>query len=43
MKHWVDCGIYVTFGVFNARLLEKTGFHEEDTESLKSNQAFIPL
>jgi len=34
MKHWVEKGVYVTFGSLNCQLAEKTGFSNEDAEKL---------
>ncbi len=35
MKHRVDHGIYVFFGSMNPQLADKTGFSEEDAETIK--------
>lgn len=35
-KHRVEFGVYVTFGSINVQLADKTGFSEEDAESLKN-------
>ncbi len=35
MKHRVDRGIYVSFGSMNPQLAEKTGFSDEDAETIK--------
>lgn len=35
MKHRVDFGVYVTYGAINVQLANKTGFSEEDAETLK--------
>lgn len=34
-KHFVDFGVYTTFGSINVKQAEKTGFSEEDAEMLK--------
>lgn len=34
-KHFVDFGVYTTFGSINVKQAEKTGFSEEDAEKLK--------
>ncbi len=34
-KYFVDFGVYTTFGSINAKQAEKTGFSEEDAETLK--------
>ncbi|MEA3361454.1 MAG: type I-C CRISPR-associated protein Cas7/Csd2 [Thermodesulfobacteriota bacterium] len=36
MKHRVDQAIYVTFGSMNPQLSEKTGFSNEDSQSIKA-------
>lgn len=36
MKHRVDHGIYVTFGSMNPQLAERTGFSDDDAETIKS-------
>lgn len=36
MKHRVDRAIYVTFGSMNPQLSEKTGFNNDDAESIKA-------
>ena len=36
MKHRVDKAIYVTFGSMNPQLSEKTGFSNEDSQSIKA-------
>jgi CRISPR-associated protein Csd2 len=35
MKHRVDKGVYVAFGSMNPQLAEKTGFSDEDAETIK--------
>ena len=35
MKHRVERGVYVTFGSINRQLAEKTGFSDEDAQTLK--------
>ncbi len=35
MKHRVDEGVYVFFGSMNPQLAERTGFSDEDAESIK--------
>ena len=35
MKHRVDQGVYVFFGSMNPQLAEKTGFSDEDAETIK--------
>jgi CRISPR-associated protein Csd2 len=41
MKHRVDHGVYVFYGSMNPQLASKTGFSEEDAETIK--QAIIKL
>lgn len=41
MKHRVDNAVYVTYGSINHQLAEKTGFTDEDAETVK--QALISL
>ena len=36
MKHRVDNGIYVTFGTMNPQLAERTGFSDDDAETIKT-------
>lgn len=36
MKHRVDSGIYVCFGSMNPQLAERTGFSDEDAETIKA-------
>ncbi len=36
MKHRVDHGIYVTYGAMNPQLAERTGFSDEDAETIKN-------
>ena len=35
MKHRVDSAIYVTYGSMSPQLAEKTGFSDEDAETIK--------
>ena len=35
MKHRVDQGVYVFYGSMNPQLAERTGFSEQDAESIK--------
>lgn len=35
MKHRIDFGLYTTYGSINCQLAEKTGFTEEDAETIK--------
>ncbi|MDD5204021.1 MAG: type I-C CRISPR-associated protein Cas7/Csd2 [Deltaproteobacteria bacterium HGW-Deltaproteobacteria-15] len=35
MKHRVDKGVYVTFGSMNPQLAERTGFSDEDADTIK--------
>ena len=36
MKHRVDYGVYVTYGAINPQLAERTGFSDEDANTIKS-------
>lgn len=36
MKHRIDFGLYTTYGSINCQLAEKTGFTEEDAETIKN-------
>jgi CRISPR-associated protein Csd2 len=36
MKHRVDSGVYVTFGSINPQLAERTGFSDEDAQTIKA-------
>jgi CRISPR-associated protein Csd2 len=36
MKHRVDRGVYVCFGSMNPQLAERTGFTDEDAETIKT-------
>ena len=36
MKHRVDKGIYVFYGSMNPQLAERTGFSDDDAETIKS-------
>jgi CRISPR-associated protein Csd2 len=36
MKHRVDAGVYVTFGSMNPQLAERTGFSDDDAETVKA-------
>jgi CRISPR-associated protein Csd2 len=36
MKHRVDKGVYVFYGSINPQLAERTGFSNEDAETIKS-------
>lgn len=41
MKHYVDFGVYTTYGSINCQLAEKTGFSAEDADLIK--QALLTL
>ena len=41
MKHRIDFGLYTTYGSINCQLAEKTGFTDEDAETIK--QALLTL
>lgn len=36
MKHRVDRAVYITFGSMNPQLAERTGFSNEDAETIKT-------
>lgn len=36
MKHRVDAGVYVTFGSMNPQLAERTGFSDDDAQTVKA-------